>query len=144
MQKRGWILIGIVIAAVIIAAVIIGNNQSSQQKEQLPNPASVYCEQQGGNVVIKTDASGGQYGICMLKDGGECEEWSYFRGECGCSIDSDCVPDACCHASGCIAKTAAPSCSGVLCSQECVPGTLDCGQGSCKCINGVCGASLNG
>lgn len=48
----------------------------------LANPASVYCEEQGGTLEIRTDADGGQYGVCIFADGSECEEWAYFRGEC--------------------------------------------------------------
>jgi putative hemolysin len=49
----------------------------------IANPASAFCEEQGGTVDIRNDAeSGGQIGICVLPDGSECEEWAYFRGEC--------------------------------------------------------------
>jgi len=48
----------------------------------LPNPASVFCEGQGGRLEIRTDASGGQVGICVFADGSECEEWALFRNEC--------------------------------------------------------------
>ena len=48
----------------------------------LANPASVYCQEQGGTVEIRTDAEGGQYGVCIFDDGSECEEWAFFRGEC--------------------------------------------------------------
>ncbi|MBF8255730.1 MAG: protein of unknown function DUF333 [Anaerolineales bacterium] len=48
----------------------------------LPNPASVFCEGQGGRLEIRTDASGGQVGICVFHDGSECEEWALFRNEC--------------------------------------------------------------
>lgn len=48
----------------------------------MPNPASVYCEDQGGTVEIRTGADGGQSGICIFADGSECEEWAFFRGEC--------------------------------------------------------------
>jgi putative hemolysin len=47
-----------------------------------PNPASVYCEDQGGTVEIRTGADGGQSGICIFADGSACEEWAFFRGEC--------------------------------------------------------------
>lgn len=49
----------------------------------MPNPASVYCEQQGNVLEIRTDANGGQQGVCVFPDGSECDEWAYFRGECG-------------------------------------------------------------
>lgn len=48
----------------------------------LPNPASAYCEEQGGRLEIRTDASGGQAGFCLFADGSECDEWAFFRGEC--------------------------------------------------------------
>jgi putative hemolysin len=48
----------------------------------LPNPASVYCEENGGKLDIRKDSSGGEYGVCVFPDGSECDEWAYFRGEC--------------------------------------------------------------
>ncbi len=48
----------------------------------LPNPASVYCEEQGGVVEIRTDEEGNQQGFCVFPDGSECDEWAYFRGRC--------------------------------------------------------------
>ena len=48
----------------------------------LANPASVHCQEQGGTVELRTDAQGGQYGVCVFDDGSECDEWAYFRGEC--------------------------------------------------------------
>lgn len=55
-----------------------------------------------------------------------------------CTSNSDCVPDNCCHASSCVNKNNAPKCTGILCSQVCVPGTLDCNQGSCGCVKNKC------
>lgn len=48
----------------------------------LANPASVYCEEQGGTLEIRTAADGSQTGVCVFEDGSECEEWAFFRGEC--------------------------------------------------------------
>ena len=50
---------------------------------QMANPASVYCEQNGGNLEIRTAPDGGQTGYCKFSDGSECDEWAYFRKECG-------------------------------------------------------------
>ena len=47
----------------------------------LANPASVYCEEQGGAVDMR-EGEGGTYGVCVFPDGSECDEWAYFRGEC--------------------------------------------------------------
>src|SRR4030067_3150003 len=49
----------------------------------MPNPASVYCEQNGNKLEIQTASDGSQNGICVFPDGSECDEWAYFRGECG-------------------------------------------------------------
>lgn len=48
---------------------------------QLANPASVYCEEQGGTVELR-EGEGGTAGYCVFEDGSECDEWAYFRGEC--------------------------------------------------------------
>src|SRR4030043_990462 len=49
----------------------------------MPNPASVYCEQNGNKLEIQTASDGSQNGICIFPDGSTCDEWAYFRGECG-------------------------------------------------------------
>ena len=49
----------------------------------MPNPASVYCEEQGNKLEIRTAADGSQSGVCIFPDGSECDEWAYFRRECG-------------------------------------------------------------
>jgi dipeptidyl-peptidase-4 len=48
----------------------------------MPNPASVHCEEQGAKLEIRTEA-GGEVGYCLFPDGSECEEWAFYRGECG-------------------------------------------------------------
>ena len=48
-----------------------------------PNPASVYCEQNGNKLEIQTAADGSQSGVCIFPDGSTCDEWAYYRGECG-------------------------------------------------------------
>jgi putative hemolysin len=47
----------------------------------MPNPASVHCDEQGGKLEIRTEA-GGEVGYCLFPDGSECEEWAFYRGEC--------------------------------------------------------------
>jgi hypothetical protein len=48
----------------------------------MPNPASVYCEEHGGRLTIRTGNEDGQYGVCIFSDDSECEEWAYLRDEC--------------------------------------------------------------
>jgi putative hemolysin len=47
----------------------------------LANPASVFCEENGGRLEIR-DTDSGQVGWCIFPDGRECEEWAFLRGEC--------------------------------------------------------------
>jgi len=49
----------------------------------LANPASVNCGKVGGNVEIKKDAQGNEYGMCTFTNGTTCDEWALFRNE-GC------------------------------------------------------------
>jgi hypothetical protein len=55
---------------------------SRQENTGIANPASVFCEDNGGTLEVVTEDSG-QIGICTLSNGTKCEEWAYFRGECG-------------------------------------------------------------
>ncbi len=50
---------------------------------KVPNPASVYCEQNGNKLEIQTSSDGSQHGICVFPDGSACDEWAYYQGECG-------------------------------------------------------------
>ena len=48
----------------------------------MPNPTSVFCEENGGTLEIRTAEDGSQAGVCVFPDGSECDEWAFFRGEC--------------------------------------------------------------
>ncbi len=49
----------------------------------MPNPASVFCVENGNELEIHTADDGSQSGVCVFPDGSACDEWAYFRGECG-------------------------------------------------------------
>ena len=49
----------------------------------MANPASAYCVQQGGKSEIRKNQDGSEYGVCILSDGKEVEEWAYFRANNG-------------------------------------------------------------
>jgi len=80
-------LIFIVLVALVSIIIFLNHNEknNSTQNSQLPNPASVYCEEQGYELEIRTNPDGSQTGYCIFLDGTECEEWSYF---CGCTTDN--------------------------------------------------------
>ena len=49
----------------------------------IPNPASTFCTENGNKLEIQTATDGSQFGVCVFPDGSTCDEWAYFRGECG-------------------------------------------------------------
>jgi putative hemolysin len=73
----GYVLI---LSAVMLSACCLPQDAGGAE---LGNPASVYCKEQGYTLDIRTDEDGGQYGVCVFPDGTECEEWTFYRGECG-------------------------------------------------------------
>lgn len=54
-----------------------------------------------------------------------------------CSADADCVPVSGCHPSSCVPKLERKNDGPFICTQNCAPGTLDCG-GSCACESKRC------
>jgi putative hemolysin len=74
--------------SIILAACASAVTPTEQPMAGIANPASVYCEENGGKLEIRADADGNQYGICIFPDGSECDEWAYFRGECAPSTPS--------------------------------------------------------
>jgi putative hemolysin len=58
----------------------------------MPNPASVYCVQHGYKLEIHIAADGSQSGVCVFPDGSACDEWAYFRGECGFGAQASPTP----------------------------------------------------
>jgi putative hemolysin len=48
----------------------------------MPNPASLYCIEQGGRMMLKTRGDGGAFGVCYFEDNRQCEEWALLRGDC--------------------------------------------------------------
>jgi putative hemolysin len=128
----------------VLVALSIGCTPKDNGNIGLPNPASVYCEDQGGNLIIK-EGPDGQYGECTLKDGTICEEWSYYRGECpykydvveklsdSCTTDSECttpvdylVRSSCPYTSKCLDKfctVVCPKFNGTV-----YPNVKDCGS----------------
>jgi len=82
-----------------LAACTASQNQAmpdttETRQAELPNPASVYCEQNGNKLEIRTAVDGSQYGVCIFPDSSSCDEWAYYRGECGPGTQSASTPAA--------------------------------------------------
>jgi putative hemolysin len=51
----------------------------------IPNPAAIFCINNGGMIETRQDSGGNQMGICKFNVGGvesECSDWGFLRGEC--------------------------------------------------------------
>ncbi len=72
--------------------VVIDIHATDIPQSGMPNPASVYCTQKGNKLEIYTAADGSQNGICIFPDGSTCDEWAYFRGECGPTVQNSPTP----------------------------------------------------
>ena len=76
MKKTFWIVALLAIGALTLT----GCNKNTpvenpDENTEIANPASVYCEENGGTLNLEE-------WLCMFEDGSYCEEWSYFRWEC--------------------------------------------------------------
>jgi len=58
----------------------------------MPNPASAFCTETGNKLEIRTAIDGSQNGICIFPDGSTCDEWAFFRGECGPAAQKSPLP----------------------------------------------------
>jgi putative hemolysin len=88
-EKMKWIFTFTIILMALTACtaprtqVAPDPTATDMPQASMPNPASVYCTQKGNKLEIRTAADGSQNGICVFPDGSTCDEWAYFRGECG-------------------------------------------------------------
>lgn len=74
-------VVAIALAVVLMISGCGGDEDNDDEQSGIANPASVYCEEQGGTVDIRADEDGNQFGYCVFSDGTEVEEWAYYRGE---------------------------------------------------------------
>ena len=58
-----------------------GNETTPTPEVGIANPASVYCEEQGGKLEIRKNPDGSETGWCLFPDGRECDEWNFFRSK---------------------------------------------------------------
>ena len=74
MSKRMLMILPAVLALALLAGAC-GGDDENEDETGIANPASVYCEEQGGTLDLES-------GMCTFPDGSQCEEWAFFRGEC--------------------------------------------------------------
>jgi len=74
-------LLSLTALLVLWGLVLSGCTKTDEPNVGLANPASVYCEENGGTLEIESSEAWDVW-ICMFEDGSYCEEWSYYRNEC--------------------------------------------------------------
>jgi len=99
----------------------------------MANPASVNCGKVGGNVEIKKDAQGNEYGMCTFANGTTCEEWALFRDE-GCKPFTPVTTTA---AAVGMANPASVNCGKVGATSEIMNNPDGSQYGMCKFPNGT-------
>jgi putative hemolysin len=67
------------ILAGALAACDDTEDEAESDSVGLANPAAVFCTEQGGASEIRTADDGSQFGVCILPDGQEVDEWDYYR-----------------------------------------------------------------
>lgn len=96
-MKQRWLLVVlIVVLSILIAGCQPADTESGDTPSAeatdgagLPNPAAAYCQEQGYDYEIRTAADGSQSGVCIFADGSECDEWAFYRSECGPEAGSE-------------------------------------------------------
>ena len=64
------------------AVAVLGVTAFANSVFALANPAAVYCRDLGYDSKVE-EGPGGQYGICILPDGSEVDEWQFYKGKTG-------------------------------------------------------------
>ncbi len=136
------IAIIVLVILVIILFIPIAKKQMKVGEEQ-PAP-SIPSEQEKPAeemlCIFDSDCvSAGKGDKC---DKGKCIYRKPIGGEC--AADSDCRPATCCHPNTCVPVGQEPNCNDAVCTDVCQPGTMDCGQGKCECVNSRCLAVIYG
>ena len=124
-MKKIIILIGLFILGTA-AILTVQNSQDGgadkiEENIQLANPASAFCEKEGGTLEIRTSIDGSQRGFCLFNDGSECEEWKFFNSECkkGEIFCKDLCGDGICQEMVCLAIGCPCSETAETCPQDC-------------------------
>ncbi len=84
MTSRSLFTLFVSIGMIFLTAcnLTTGSDKTDSDIADMPNPASVFCEENGGTLEIRTAEDGSQSGFCVFPDGSECDEWAFYRGDC--------------------------------------------------------------
>ncbi len=77
------------ILSIILVLILAGSiyyfgfyqKETPEEESELANPATVYCQEQGGTLEGIVFESGAR-GFCLFEDGSRCGQWDFYRGDC--------------------------------------------------------------
>jgi len=84
MKTKILIIILVLIIAGLVCYFGFGRKEEEKNEEgysQIANPASVYCEEQGGTIENK-EFTAGTKGFCIFEDSSQCGQWDLYHGDC--------------------------------------------------------------
>jgi len=82
MKNKALIIILILIVVGVVYYFGFGQKKENPEEEsQLPNPAAVYCQEQGGTLKSVMFEKGIR-SFCLFDDDSQCGQWDFYRGDC--------------------------------------------------------------
>ncbi len=63
----------------LIASSFGGCPREEKKSQAVPNPAAVFCIEQGGRYEIRAGVNGSQRGVCIWPDETERDAWEFYR-----------------------------------------------------------------
>jgi len=82
LKIRYYWVVAIVIGMGVILTSCSKDTGVKEPMTGLANPASVYCQGLGYKEETRENELG-QYGVCILPKGLECDTWDFLAGRCG-------------------------------------------------------------
>ena len=70
-----WLVAMLSVVALTLAGCNKAETPVEENNAEMPNPAAVYCEDNGGTLNLED-------GTCTLTDGTVCDEWDFYNGAC--------------------------------------------------------------
>lgn len=67
---------------ILLLSALPACSDDDEPIEDMANPASVFCIEQGGDLDVREGPDGGQRGFCIFPNGSECPEWDFYHGDC--------------------------------------------------------------
>lgn len=76
LHRTTWMAVTLALGLSVTTLACGGDDERPEDTAAIPNPAAVFCEEQGGVVF-------GPEPMCELPDGSIVDAWEYFREQTG-------------------------------------------------------------